>query len=181
MKAVDQETGFIMTQVLLQWYVTLARMFISVTVTTFLLVESENSQIKNLLPLKANDIILQALAQSNGYGVMTPENCTSTLLKMYFFSLSPINILSVNCFAQNLNDMTGTGINTQKLKSRFYWDSNKFLLKIQYLPSNLPEIFINEGFALSTIFCALVSIVVNVTNYPRYGCCFTHMDADDDK
>ena len=30
------------------------------------------------------------------------------------------------------------------------------------------------------IFCVLVSRVVNVSNNPRYGFCFTHMAADDD-
>ena len=68
----------------------------------------------------------------------------------------------------------------QQLQSRIYWDSNKLLISIQNPPSNLPEISINEGFALSTIFCALLSRVVNVSNHPRYGCCFTHMDSDDD-
>ena len=86
MNAVNQETGFIMTQIILQWSVTIARMFTSVTGATGLLVKSENPQINKLLPLEAKDIIPQALAQSNGYGVTTPENCTSTLLKMYYFS-----------------------------------------------------------------------------------------------
>ena len=43
-----------------------------------------------------------------------------------FFPKSPINILSVTCFARKLNYLTGNGINTQQLKSIFYWDSNKF-------------------------------------------------------
>ena len=97
-----------------------------------------------------------------------------------FFPQSPINILSVTCFARQLDDLTGTGIDTKQLRYRFYWDSNKFSLTIQHPPSNLPEISINEGFALSTVFRALVSIVINVANHPRYGCCFTHMDIDND-
>ena len=32
-----------------------------------------------------------------------------------FFPQSPINILSITCFARKLNDLTGTGINTHKL------------------------------------------------------------------
>ena len=32
-----------------------------------------------------------------------------------FFPQPPINILSITCFARQLNDLTGTGINTQKL------------------------------------------------------------------
>ena len=96
------------------------------------------------------------------------------------FPQSPINILSVTYFAQQLNDLTGTCINTKQLQYRFYWDSNKFSLTLQNPPSNLPEISINEGFALSMIFFALVLRVVNVSNRPKYGCCFTYMDDDDD-
>ena len=88
--------------------------------------------------------------------------------------------MSVICFTQQLNDLTRTCINTQQLKPRFYWDLNKFLLTTQYSQSNFPEISINEGFALSTRFCALVLRVINVSNNPRYGCCFNYMDDDDD-
>ena len=48
-------------------------------------VKSDKSQINKFLPLEAKDIILQASSQSNGYGVTTPENFTSFLLKMYYF------------------------------------------------------------------------------------------------
>ena len=99
---------------------------------------------------------------------------------MYCFPRFPINILSVAYSARHLNDITGTGINAKQLQSRFYWDSKKFSLTIQHPPSNLQDISINEGFALLTIFRALISRVVNFTNNPRYGCCFTHMDADYD-
>ena len=37
-----------------------------------------------------------------------------------FFPQSPINILSVTCFARQLNDLTGTGIDTKQLTSCFY-------------------------------------------------------------
>ena len=37
-----------------------------------------------------------------------------------------INILSVTCFAQQLNDLTGTDIYTEKLQYLFYWESNRF-------------------------------------------------------
>ena len=95
-----------------------------------------------------------------------------------FFPQSPINILSVTCFAQQLNDLTGTGIDTKQLTSCFYWDSRKYSLTIHHPPSNLPEISINEGFALSTMFRALVSRVVNISNRSKYGCCYTKMDDD---
>ena len=36
-----------------------------------------------------------------------------------FFPQYPINILSVTCFARQLNDLTGTGIDTKQLASLF--------------------------------------------------------------
>ena len=75
---IDQETGFIMTQMFLQWSVRIAQIFTSVTDATCLFVKSEKSQIKKLLQLEAKDISLYTSAQSNGYGVTTTENRTST-------------------------------------------------------------------------------------------------------
>ena len=93
-----------------------------------------------------------------------------------FFPQSPINILRVTCFARKLNDLKGTGIDTKQLESCFYWDSSKYSLKIHHPPSNLPEISINEGFALSTMFRAIMSRVVNTSNRSKYSCCYTKMD-----
>ena len=55
-----------------------------------------------------------------------------------FFPQSPINIISVTCFARQLNDLTGTGIDTKQLTSCFYWDSSKYSLTIHHPPSNIP-------------------------------------------
>ena len=96
-----------------------------------------------------------------------------------FFPQSLINIMSITYVARQLNDLTGTGIYTKQLQYHFYRESNKFSLTIQHPPSNLPEISINEGFSLSTIFCALILIVVNVSNHTRYGCCFSNIYSDD--
>ena len=95
-----------------------------------------------------------------------------------FFPQSPNNILSVTYLARQLKDLAGTGIDTKQLQSRFYWDLNKYSLTIHHLPSNLPEISINQDFALSTMFRALVSRVINPTNHSKYGCCYTHMHDD---
>ena len=92
------------------------------------------------------------------------------------FPQSPINILSVTCFARQLNDLTGTGIDMNQLKSCFYWDSSKYSLTIHHPHSNLPDISINKGFALSTLFRALLSRVVNTSNRSKYGCCYIKMD-----
>ena len=85
-----------------------------------------------------------------------------------FFPESPINILSVTCFAKQLNDLTGTGIDTKQLQSHFYWDCGKYSLTIRHPPLNLPEISINEGFALSTVFRAMVSRVINLSSHSSW-------------
>ena len=93
-----------------------------------------------------------------------------------FLPRSHINILSVTFFAWQLNDLTGTGIDTKQLKYCFYWYSSKYSLTIHRPPSNIPEISIHEGFALSTMFRTLVSRVFNTSNCSKYGCCYTKMD-----
>ena len=59
MNAVDQNTGFIVIQILLQWSVKIAQIFTSVTGVTCLLVKSEKYQIKKLLPSEAKETSLQ--------------------------------------------------------------------------------------------------------------------------
>ena len=56
--------------------------------------------------------------------------------------------------------------------------TSKYSLAIHHPPSNLPDISINEVFALSTMFRALVSRVDNTSNRSKYGCCYTKMDDD---
>ena len=95
-----------------------------------------------------------------------------------FFPQSPINILSVTEFAKQLNDKEGTGIDTKQLRSRFYWDQNKYALTIHHPPSNLPEFSINEGFRVSKLCQAMLSKVINVRSHPKYSCCFTKFNGD---
>ena len=97
-----------------------------------------------------------------------------------YFPESPINILSVTAFAKQLNDTEGTGIDTKQLHSNFYWSSNQFSLRIQHPPSNLPEVSINEGFSLATVYRAMVSKLVNSSNHDQYSCCFTKIDDESD-
>ena len=95
-----------------------------------------------------------------------------------FFLQSPINILSGKCFAKQLNDLTGTGIDTKQLQSCFFWDSENYSLAIHHRSSNLLEFFINEGFTLSTIFRVIVLRVINTSNHLKYDCCYTKMNED---
>ena len=57
-----------------------------------------------------------------------------------YFPTSPVNILSVTGFADQLNDNDGTGIDTKRSKSRFYWQNNQFQRTIVHSASNLPEL-----------------------------------------
>ena len=42
-----------------------------------------------------------------------------------YFPQSPGNILSITSLAYQFNDGDGTGINTNRSKSHFYWNHNK--------------------------------------------------------
>jgi hypothetical protein len=54
-----------------------------------------------------------------------------------------VNILSITALATQLQDDEGTGIDTKRCKSRFYWDHNKFHQTINHPKTNLPELPIN--------------------------------------
>ena len=71
MNAIDKKIGFIMIHILIQWSVTIAQMFTSVTGATCLLVKTEKYKIKKFLPSETKGISLQESAPSNGYGVTT--------------------------------------------------------------------------------------------------------------
>ena len=95
------------------------------------------------------------------------------------FLQSPINILSVTEFPKQLGDPEGTGIDTKQLRSRFYWDGNKYSFTVHHLASNLPEMQVNQGFSVSRIYSALVSKVINTATDFRYSCCFTRFPGSD--
>ena len=97
-----------------------------------------------------------------------------------YFPQSPINILSVTEFARQLDDVEGTGIDTKQLKSRFYWNNNKYSVTIRHPASNLPEMPINEGFSSAQKYAALVNKVINTAISWRYSCCFTKIQDCED-
>ena len=53
-----------------------------------------------------------------------------------YFPQFPVNILSVTEFAKQLDNEQGTGIDTKHLRSRFYWNKNKYSLTICHPESN---------------------------------------------
>ena len=73
-----------------------------------------------------------------------------------YFPKSPVNILSVTSLAEQFKDDEGTGIDTKRSKSRFYWQG-KYVRTINHPMSNLPELPINEGFSLMANFSRLFS------------------------
>jgi hypothetical protein len=82
---------------------------------------------------------------------------THHLKDVLHFPTSPVNILSITELAKALNDDEGTGIDTKRMYSRFYWDSNKYQKTFKHSSSNLPEMAINEGtssFSWFTRACA---------------------------
>ena len=98
--------------------------------------------------------------------------------EVLYFPMSPINILSVTSFARQSQDKEETGIDTKQEYSRFYWDFGKGSRIIHHPASNLPELAINEGFSLATMFRALVCKVVNPSIQPNHSCCFTDLDGE---
>ena len=64
---------------------------------------------------------------------------TFEIRDVLYFPESPVNILSVTKFADQLNDDEGTGIDTKRNHSVLYWNEKKFQRTIRHPASNLPE------------------------------------------
>ena len=80
-----------------------------------------------------------------------------------YFPQSPVNILSITSLADQFNDDDGTGINTKRRKSHFYWNHNKHQRKITHPPSNFPDLPANEIFSLVGIYTQMVGAKVFTT------------------
>ena len=74
-----------------------------------------------------------------------------------------MNILSITSLEDQFNNYDGTGINTKRSKSYFYWNHNKHQQKITHPPSNLPELPVNEGFSLDGMYTQMVGAKVFTT------------------
>ena len=77
---------------------------------------------------------------------------TYDIKNVLYFPQSPVNILGITVFADQLNDDEGTGVDTTRTKSKFYWEGNKYHRTIIHPTSNLPELRINEGFKFSSLY-----------------------------
>ena len=77
---------------------------------------------------------------------------TFEIQDVLYFPESPVNILSVTKFADQLNDDEGTGIDTKRSHSVLYWNEKKFQRTIRHPASNLPEMPVNEGWSCFSLF-----------------------------
>ena len=80
-----------------------------------------------------------------------------------YLSQSPVNILSITILSDQFNYDDGTGINTKRSKSHFYWNHNKHQRTITHPPSNLTELPVNEGFLLAGMYTQMVGAEVFTT------------------
>eukprot|EP00956_Cyclotella_meneghiniana_P031729 scaffold84308_cov35-Cyclotella_meneghiniana.AAC.1 len=95
----------------------------------------------------------------------------------YYFPNSPVNILSITEFAAFLNDDDGTGIDTKRSHSRFYWDNNKYSRKFVHSNSNLPELSINSGNKAFAWFMSKFSRTCD--DHIHHTCCLTNRHIQD--
>lgn len=69
-----------------------------------------------------------------------------------YFPNSLVNILSVTTFAAQLKDDDGTGVDTKRQSTHFYWDGDCHQHTIYHSGSHLPELPVNEGFSLASLY-----------------------------
>ncbi len=93
------------------------------------------------------------------------------LKNVLFFPHSPVNIISVSCFAQELNDEEGTWIQSKWKYSTFVWDRGKYKLTIQHNASNLPSFVLNTGYKNYSMF---TSFFTQKDHDPKYCALFAN-------
>ncbi len=93
-----------------------------------------------------------------------------------YFPNSPINILSVTKFANQLNNDNGTGITTFWQESVLFWDHQKYSCMIVHPALNLPEMSINDGFTLHSLWERLVGWHVDPAKHHHYCSLLSHME-----
>ena len=110
----------------------------------------------------------------------TGRQHTTNVNNVLLFPQSPVNILSITALAAQFNDDEGTGIDTKRSKSRFYWKQNQFQRTIHHPTSNLPELPINEGFSIASLFSKMVGTKVCLAKQHCH-CHNVHLIPDDNE
>ena len=108
----------------------------------------------------------------------TGKQHTTDVHDVLLFPHSPVNSLSITALTEQFNDNEGTGIDTKRSKSLFYWKENKFQRTIHHPSSNLPELPINEGFTIASLFSKMVGMKVCLTKQHCH-CHNVHLIPDD--
>ena len=91
-----------------------------------------------------------------------------------------MNILSITSLADQFNDDDGTGIDTKRRKSHFYWNYNKHQQTITHPPSNLPELPVKEGFSLAGMYTRMVGAKFFTTKQ-HFHCHASNLIPNDDE
>ncbi len=100
------------------------------------------------------------------------------IANVLYFPNSPINILRMTKFANQLNDDKGTGITTFRRESKSFWDNERYVRTIMHLLSNLPEMLINDGFSLSSFWTRLLNRQFNTS---KFHCHCSSLSSSPDK
>jgi len=74
-----------------------------------------------------------------------------------YFPDSPVNIISVTAFTDQLEDDEGTWIMTKRHHSIFTWDFGKHSIELTHPATRLPTMRVNEGFSGFHSFCTFLS------------------------
>ncbi len=90
---------------------------------------------------------------------------TLWIQSVLYFPKSPINILSVTKFVNQLNDEKGTGITTNDQESVFFYNHQQYSCMIVHTAFNLQEMLINDGFSRHLLWMKLVSLQVDTTKH----------------
>ena len=169
-----------LTLILQQLFVTTVQTSIYAMTKVHLLVRYELTRLVKWRPLVEATIARWALAPFVGRGRTTMTSHTRVRSgTFYFFPASPVNILSVTKFADQLNDDDGTGIDTKCSHSTFYWDNNKYRRTVRHPASNLPELPINEGWSVFSLNSKIVGTKLSLSKQHCH-CHSSHLIPDDD-
>ena len=89
-----------------------------------------------------------------------------SMINVLHFPDSPVNILSVTAFANQLDDDDGTSIKTMRRHSIFEWSFGKGQRTIHHPPTNnLPQFLVNEGYNNYALFGQRITKECSSTNF----------------